>query len=156
MSQEHEKRPRLVRGLNNVENVVYYGAALFLLATIGVLFVSTGADLLAVREQGALQTALTVLGRVLLIFIFVELLHTIGVTVAGEQRLAAEPFLLVGMIAVVRSILLVLAEAERTAPEEFLNIAIQLGVLTALVISLAAAYYITHRAGHQGSAEGSG
>jgi len=114
MSQEHEKRPRLVRGLNNGENVV-------LLATVGVLFVSTGADLLAVREQGTLQTALTVLGRVLLIFIFVELLHTIVVAVAGEQRFAAEPFLLVGMIAVVRSILLVLAEAERTTPEEFLN-----------------------------------
>jgi ubiquitin C-terminal hydrolase len=37
MNQEQEKRPRLVRGLNNVENVVYYGASLFLLATIGVL-----------------------------------------------------------------------------------------------------------------------
>ena len=60
IGQEHEKRPRLVRGLNNVENVVYYGAALFLLATIGVLFVSTEADLLAVRE-GSLRTALTVL-----------------------------------------------------------------------------------------------
>ncbi len=142
----------MVRGLNNVENVVYYGASLFLLATIGVLFVSTGADLLAVREEGTLRTTLTVLGRVILIFIFVELLHTIGVTVAGEQRLAAKPFLLVGMIAVVRSILLVLAEAERTTPEEFLNISIELGVLTALVIALAAAYYITRRAGHQGSA----
>ena len=28
MGQEHEKRPRLVRGLNSVENVVYYGASL--------------------------------------------------------------------------------------------------------------------------------
>ena len=28
MGQEHEKRPRLVRGLNNVETVVYYGASL--------------------------------------------------------------------------------------------------------------------------------
>ena len=28
MGQEHEKRPRLVRGLNSVENVGYYGASL--------------------------------------------------------------------------------------------------------------------------------
>jgi hypothetical protein len=28
MGQEHEKRPLLVRGLNNVENVVYYRASL--------------------------------------------------------------------------------------------------------------------------------
>jgi hypothetical protein len=87
MGQEYEKRPRLVWGLNNVENVVYYGASLYLLAMIGVLFVSTGADLLAVREEGTLRTARTVLDRVILIFIFVELLHTIGVVVAGSKGL---------------------------------------------------------------------
>ncbi|MDP8949292.1 MAG: hypothetical protein M3N00_03480 [Actinomycetota bacterium] len=85
MGQEPKNKPRLVRGLNNVENVVYYGAYLYLLATIGVLFVSTGANLLAVREEGTLRTALTVLDRVILIFIFVELLHTVGVVVAGSK-----------------------------------------------------------------------
>ena len=59
------------------------------------------------------------------------------------------------MIAVVRSILLVLAEAERATPEEFLNTAIKLGMLTALVSALAAAFYSTRRAGRQASAEGS-
>ena len=55
-----------------------------MLATIGVLFVLTEADLLAVRE-GSLRTALTVLERVILIFIIVELLHTVG-GVAAESK----------------------------------------------------------------------
>jgi uncharacterized membrane protein (DUF373 family) len=126
-----------------------------LLATIEVLFVSTEADLLAVRE-GSLRTALTVLERVILIFIIVELSHRRGRR-CREQRIVAELFLLVGMIAVVRSILLVLAEAERATPEEFLNTAIKLGMLTALMSALAAGFYsTTRRAGPQASAEGSG
>ncbi len=48
----------------------------------------------------------------LLIFIFVELLNTIGMVVS-EREIVAEPFLLVGLKAVVRRILLVTAEAEQ-------------------------------------------
>ncbi len=59
--------------LNQAEKVVYYGAALALLVTVGMLFVSAGMALLAVFETGPLETALTILDRVLLIFIFVEL-----------------------------------------------------------------------------------
>ena len=52
-----------------------------------------------------MDTALLVLDRVLLIFIFVELLDTIGIFVR-ENEIIAEPFLLIGLIAVVRCILL--------------------------------------------------
>jgi len=55
-----------------------------LIATIRVLFVLTEADLLAVRE-GSLQTALTVLERVILIFIIVKLLHTVGGVVTESK-----------------------------------------------------------------------
>ncbi len=145
MSRGPEKEPRLPAILGYAERVVYYGAALALLVTVGMLFVSAGASLLAVFEEGPLQVALTVLDRVLLIFIFVELLNTIGIVVR-EREILAEPFLLIGLIAVVRRILLVTAEAEQTiGTEQFLNLVIELGVLTALVISLAAALYFTRR-----------
>jgi uncharacterized membrane protein (DUF373 family) len=82
---------------------------------------------------------------VLLIFIFVELLNTIEIIVR-ENEIVAEPFLLIGLIAVVRRILLVTAEAEQNlAQENFQNLVLELGVLTALVISLAGALYITRR-----------
>lgn len=70
-----ERQPLLVTILNSAEKVVYYGAAFVLLVTIEMLFVSAGTALLAVFETGLLDTALTVLERVLLIFIFVEQLQ---------------------------------------------------------------------------------
>lgn len=67
-----EERPLLVKILNQAEKVVYYGAAFALLVTVGMLFFSVGTSLLAVFEAGPLETALVILDRVLLIFIFVE------------------------------------------------------------------------------------
>ncbi len=70
-----ERQPLIVTILNYAEKVVYYGAAFALLVTIVMLFVSVGTALLAIFEAGPLDTALTVLERVLLIFIFVEQLQ---------------------------------------------------------------------------------
>jgi hypothetical protein len=72
VSREPETKSWLVTLLNYSEKVIYYGAAFALLVTVGMLFVSAGQNLLAVFEEGPLETALTVLDRVLLIFIFVE------------------------------------------------------------------------------------
>ena len=71
-----------------------------------------------------------------------------------EREILAKPFLLIGLIAVVRRILLVTAEAGQTVDQEtFLNLVTELGVLTALVISLAAALYFTRRAERQQETE---
>jgi uncharacterized membrane protein (DUF373 family) len=74
------------------------------------------------------------------------LLITIEVIVR-EHQLVAEPFILIGLVAVVRRILLVTAEAGQSVqdPERFLNLITELGVLTALVISLSAALYVARR-----------
>ncbi len=135
----------LVKLLNGSEKLVYYGAALALMVTVGLLFVSVVMSMLDVIEVGPLETALTVLDRVLLIFIFVELLNTIEIFVR-ENEIVAGPFLLIGLIAVVRRILLLTAEAEQyIGTEQFLNVVTELGVLTLLVISLAGALYFTRR-----------
>ena len=153
MSQESEKRSQLVTILDYSQSVVYYLMALALLVPIVVLFVSVWTSILAVFEAGPLETALAVLDRVLLISIFVELLNTIGILVR-ERHIVAEPFLLIGLIAVVRRILLVTAEAGQVVdPETFLNLVTELGVLTALVLSLAAALYFTRRAERQQESE---
>jgi hypothetical protein len=54
-------------------------------------------------------------------------------------------FLLVGLIAVVRRILLVTAEIERASAEGFQNMVIELGVMTGLVVVLTVALYFTRR-----------
>jgi uncharacterized membrane protein (DUF373 family) len=112
---------------------------------IVMLVFSAAMSMLEVSEVGVLQTSLSVLDRVLLAFIFVELIDTVRVTVRERGILIAEPFLLVGLIAVVRRILLLTAELERASAEEFRNMLIELGVMTGLVIVLTMALYFTRR-----------
>ena len=157
MSRLMERRPRLVEILSRAERIIYYGAAFALILTVGMIFASAAISTVeALGAEPLIDTSLTVLDRVLLIFIFVELLNTIGIVVR-EREIVAEPFLLIGLIAVVRRILLVTAEAEQTiGTQKFLNLVLELGVLTALVIALSGALYFTRRAERPRNTEGQG
>ena len=135
----------MARFIELAERVVYYGAALFLLVTIVMVFLSVIAGLRDVAEAGLLQTALEILDKVLLIFIFAELLSTISTTIR-EREITAEPFLLIGLIAVVRRILAVTVSIEQAlGTPRFQDLLLELGVLTALVITLSIALYFTRR-----------
>ena len=137
---------RVVSGiLDAFERIAYVAIALALSVPIVMLVFSAALSMLEVYEVGVLETALTVLDRVLLAFIFVELIDTVRVTVRERGIFIAEPFLLVGLIAVVRRILLLTAEIERASAEEFQNMLIELGVMTGLVIVLTVALYFTRR-----------
>lgn len=145
MSRETENRPWLTGVIDWAERAVYYVAAAFLLITIVLVFVAAVKDLLEVFDAGLLNTALAVLDSVLLVFIFAELLSTIS-TIVREREIVAEPFLLIGIIAVVRRILSVTVSIEESlGTPRFDDLVIELGVLTVLVVALSAALYFTHR-----------
>jgi uncharacterized membrane protein (DUF373 family) len=131
--------------LDVIERIAYAAIALALSIPIVMLVFSAAISMLEVYEVGVPETALTVLDRVLLAFIFVELIDTVRVTVRERGIFIAEPFLLVGLIAVVRRILLLTAEIERASAEEFQNMLIELGVMTGLVIVLTGALIFTRR-----------
>ncbi len=131
--------------LDAFERIAYVAIALALSVPIVMLVFSAAISMLEVSEVGVLETSLTVLDRVLLAFIFVELIDTVRVTVRERGIFIAEPFLLVGLIAVVRRILLLTAEIEQASAEEFQNMLIELGVMTGLVIVLTVALYFTRR-----------
>ncbi|QIN78659.1 hypothetical protein GBA65_09140 [Rubrobacter marinus] len=142
-----EETTRATRALGLSEKVVYYAAAVFLLVTVAMLFVSAGASVLGVLELGPLEAALEVLDKVLLIFIFAELLRTI-ITVVEEREVRVEPFLVVGLIAVVRRILAVTVSIEQSlGTPDFNALLIELGVLTALILALTGALYLSRRMG---------
>lgn len=125
------KKVNLLSILDAVERIIYYFVALALVVPVVMLFVSTAMSMLQVSEVGILQTVLAVLDRVLLVFILVELLDTIKI-IRREHGIIAEPFLLVGLIAVVRRILLVTAQIEQaTGTDEFRNLLADLGVMGA-------------------------
>jgi hypothetical protein len=75
-----------------------------------------------------------------------ELAHSVRI-VLQEQALVAEPFLLIGLIAVVRRILILTAEAENlpAGGRELQDLVIELAVLTVLVVALAGALYLLRR-----------
>ena len=132
--------------LDAFERIAYLFIALALSVPIVMLVVSATMSMLEVSEVGVLETVLAVLDRLLLAFIFVELIDTIRVTVRERGIFIAEPFLLVGLIAVVRRILLLTAGLEQAeSTEMFRNMLIELGVMTGLVIVLTVALYFTRR-----------
>ncbi len=136
----------LLSVLDAAERIIYYVVALALIIPVVMLFVSAAVSMLRVLEVGVLQTVLVVLDRALLVFIFVELLDTIRITVRERGSIVAEPFLLVGLIAVVRRILLVTAQIEQAEDTEaFQNLLTELVVMAGLVIVLTTALYFTRR-----------
>ena len=85
---------------------------------------------------------LTALDKGLLLFMVAELLHTVRITVR-ERALAAEPFLIVGLIAGIRRVLILTAQTEggfAWNPQ-----GIQLVVLIGLILVMAVAILVWRR-----------
>ena len=88
---------RVVSGiLDAFERIAYVAIALALSVPIVMLVFSAALSMLEVSEVGVLETSLTVLDRVLLAFIFVELIDTVRVTVRERGIFIAEPFYWLG------------------------------------------------------------
>jgi len=140
------KKTSLLGILDVVEQIIYYFVALALIVPIVMLFVSTAMSMLQVSEVGILLTVLAILDRVLLVFILVELLDTIRIIRREHGIIIAEPFLLVGLIAVVRRILLITAQIEQaTSINEFQRLLAELGVMGGLVVVLTIALFFVRR-----------
>jgi len=90
-----------------------YSLVAILLAVTALLLVwsavsSSIADLQ--HSSDSLSIVLSLLDRGLILFMVVELLHTVRITLHGHE-LTAEPFLIVGLIAAIRRVLLLTAES---------------------------------------------
>jgi len=92
------------------EDVVYVGIAFLLVAAAGVLLVVAGNEMLEIRHGLATDPIVEVLDTLLLVFIIVELLSAVRATVL-KRELIAEPFLLVGIIASIKEIVVLSVKA---------------------------------------------
>jgi hypothetical protein len=141
-----------------IEETLYVIVGLLLLAA-GVLVVVgtiTGLTTSISSHQGAVDIGVVLLDRILLTLIVAELLHTLRLVVLRGGEIVVEPFLFVGLIAVVRRILIVTAELERQAPagRALTNQLLELGLLGVLTLALAVAIYLVRRSGPAGNATG--
>jgi len=98
-----------------------------------------------------------VVDRVLFVLMLVEILHTVRRSIESHE-LACEPFLIVGLIATVRRILVVTlqssdssAKAGAPPPPPFAHSMIELGVLSGLTMVLIVSIWIARRSGADGA-----
>jgi uncharacterized membrane protein (DUF373 family) len=136
-AEGQRRRSRADRLLAAAEDVVYVGIAILLLAGSGVLLVVAVDQLLDVFDGLGTDPIVAVLDTLLLVFILVELLYAVRTTVAKRQ-LVAEPFLLVGIIASIKEIVVLSVKAAEDigTGARFRDQMWQIGVLAIAVVLL--------------------
>lgn len=132
------------RGLQVGEQLVYVLSCLLLLAGAAVLLAKAGYDLVTLEGGGVTATASSMLDTLLLVFVLIELLSAVRATFT-EHRLVAEPFLLVGVIATIKELVVTANEARDKTGEAFDEAAIEIGVLSGLLLVLAVALFLLRR-----------
>ena len=151
-----ESREWLARAFTHVEDAVYLGLGLLLAAGAIALLVTSGVGFARSVLAGALADhVIDLLDQVLLIFMIVEILYTVQVSFR-EHALVPEPFIVVGLIAVIRRVLVLTAEfGELLEKSEhvFRNAMLELGLLTVMVIALVLALVLLRRRAPTAAAE---
>jgi uncharacterized membrane protein (DUF373 family) len=121
------------------EDAIYVGLGLLLIAIAITLLITEVVYFAQYVSSATLaDNVVFLLDRILLIIIFVEVLYTVQVSFR-QHILRPEPFLVVGLIAVTRRVLVLTAEMSKLAKETqtgFYNAMIELGLLTILIIAL--------------------
>jgi uncharacterized membrane protein (DUF373 family) len=134
------------RLLEIAENVVYAGIAVFLVGTALVCLVLAGKTTWGLVSDFSEQPLLDLLDVLLLVFIVVELLFAVRTTVE-KRELLAEPFLLVGIIASIKEIVVLSVEAAKEVGNgaEFDDRMIEIAVLGVLVLLLGLTSFLLRR-----------
>src|SRR5882757_4548101 len=134
-----DARGHIARAFSLVEDVVYVGMGILLAYSACALLVIGAMDLWRASFAGQpLQGVIGLLDRTLLVLMLVELLYTVQVSFR-EHALLPEPFLIVGLIAATRRILVVTAEFSvkgEENPEKFKERMLEIALLTFMVLAL--------------------
>jgi uncharacterized membrane protein (DUF373 family) len=134
------------RVLEIAENVVYAGIAVLLVVAALVLLAVAGRTTWSVFSDFSQSPVLELLDVLLLVFIVVELLFAVRTTVE-KRELVAEPFLLVGIIASIKEIVVLSVEAASAlgTGAEFDDRIVEIGLLGVLVVLLGVTSYLLRR-----------
>jgi phosphate starvation-inducible membrane PsiE len=149
-------REWVARAFTRVEDLVYVvlglllaGGAIALLVSAGVAFVH------AVAAGDIVGRLVSILDQLLLVLMIVEILYTVQISFR-EHALMPEPFLVVGLIATIRRVLVITAELSNVAqrdPEVFRHAMLELGLLTLMILALVGALGIIRRGAPGAAAE---
>lgn len=134
------------RVLEVAENLIYGGIAIFLVGSAFVLLAVAAKTSWGLVGDFSEKPLLEVLDILLLVFIVVELLFAVRTTVE-RRELVAEPFLLVGIIASIKEIVVLSVEAASAlgTGAEFDDRIVEIGLLGVLVVLLGATSWLLRR-----------
>ncbi|HWP60328.1 MAG TPA: phosphate-starvation-inducible PsiE family protein [Candidatus Acidoferrales bacterium] len=141
-------RERIARCFTAVEDIVYVGLGVLLAASATLLLVSAAVLFAQSLMAGTFgDKVVTLLDRLLFVLMIVEVLYTVQVSFR-EHTLIPEPFLIVGLIAVIRRVLILTAEFSSPAEineSAFRNAMFELGLLTLLILALVVSLFLLRR-----------
>ena len=129
--------------LSVAEDAVYVGIAVLLVVSAGILLVVAVDELFEIFDNLASGPIVEVLDTLLLLFIIVELLSAVRTTIS-KRELVAEPFLLVGIIASIKEIVVLSVKAAEDigSGSKFRDQLWQIGVLGGVVLLLGATAWL--------------
>ncbi len=141
---DEEERQRFAdRALGFLEDVIYWAIAVVLIVGSIALLIAQFNTMLGLRNAGAKVVMLEVLDGLLLIFIFVELLYAVR-SCLRSREIVAEPFLIVGILACIKEIVVLSVEAATLLKDgpQFSRAVVEVGVLGVVVLVLALAAFV--------------
>jgi hypothetical protein len=149
-------REFVARAFTRVEDVVYVALGLLLAASAIALLASAGVAFVRTVADGEVAgRVVSILDQLLLVLMIIEILYTVQVSFR-EHALVPEPFLVVGLIAGIRRVLVITAELSNVAernPDTFRDAMLELGLLTLMVLALVTALGIVRRRAPGAAAE---
>ncbi len=129
------------------ENIVYSFLGLLLAAAAVIVLVVVAYHLVSDVAKGVEKGVIEALDGLLLVFILLELLAGVRATMK-ERKLVAEPFLVVGIIASIKEIVVLTLESKDiydTDDAAFENAMMEIGVLAGVILLIALASYLVRR-----------
>lgn len=141
-------RDWIARSFTHVEDVLYVALGVLLAAGALVLLVDATMTFVTNLVAGTLPARIIgLLDRVLLVLMFAEIMYTVQVSFR-EHSLVPEPFLVVGLIAAIRRVLVItaeFAEVKDTRGETLNAMMIELGLLTVMSLVLVVSLVLLRR-----------
>ena len=141
---DEEDRQRVAdRVLGLLEDAVYWAIAVVLVVGSIALLIAQFNTMLRLRNAPAVTVMIEILDGLLLIFIFVELLYAVRSCLRSHE-IVAEPFLIVGILAGIKEIVVLSVEAATLLDKgpDFARAVVEIGVLGAVVLVLALSAFV--------------
>jgi len=125
------------------EDAVYWAIALVLVVCSVALLIAQFNTMPRLRNTPAPTVMIEILDGLLLIFIFVELLYAVRSCLRSHE-IVAEPFLIVGILAGIKEIVVLSVEAATLLDKgpDFSRAVVEIGVLGGVVLVLALAAFV--------------